>query len=104
MEVIHVTTDMRCVIVWSYKNKKMARFIKQKKYTYHSIHEACDHIDLQYISHFNKYTVIFMIKQVFIKLDVEGACVVSENKGYTMSIITSILVSKATTSLRKTQS
>ena len=29
------------------------------------------------------YTGIIMIKQVFIKLDVQGAAVVGKNKGYT---------------------
>ena len=56
---------------------------KMKNYTCNSIHEAHDCIDLQYNSQFNKYTGIIMIKQVSIKPDVQGACVVSKNKGYT---------------------
>ena len=56
---------------------------REKNYTCNSVHEVCDHIDLQYISQFNKYTGIIMIKQVFIKPDVQHAHVVSENKEYT---------------------
>ena len=56
---------------------------KTKNYICNSIYEAHDHIDFQYNSQFNMYTGIIMTKQVFIKPDVHGACVVSKNKAYT---------------------
>ena len=37
----------------------------------------------KYNSQINMYTGIIMIKQAFIKPDVQGACVVSESKAYT---------------------